>query len=203
MQSRKHDTYVEWLHSAHDGELATRERAMLHRHLVSCAECRAEQRELEALERMLAESRIPVRESFREEVLAALPGAGWEARHPRHWIAALVVVALLGAIAAALLGGSAARLEPVAPFVAAVAAVFDLFRSSVLAGAGLLSASWRGLGGVFEQLLRGSIWNRVAFGTLVIGVDYFLIRLLVRRRRATETSTVERTSKSSTLKSRK
>ncbi|MEE8137604.1 MAG: zf-HC2 domain-containing protein [Thermoanaerobaculia bacterium] len=197
MQQPEHTTYLEWLHSEHDGELSPRERSMLRRHLASCAECQAEERELAALEELLAASRMPVREGFREEVLASLPAAGWEARHPRRWTAALVVSALLGAGAAALMGASAARLEPAAPFLAAVTAVFDLFRSSVLAGAGLLGASWQGLGLAFEHLLSGSIWNAVAFGVLVVGVDYLLIRLLLWRRRPAEASALERPRKSS------
>ncbi len=196
MTRPEHSTYVEMLHSEHDGELSPSERSMLSQHLASCAECQAEKRELEALLELLATSRVRVREGFREEVLESLPAAGWEARHPRRWIAALVVIAVLGTAAAALLGSSAARLQPAASLLTAAAAVFDLFHSSVLAGAGLLGASWRGLGLAFEQLLSGSVWNVVAFGVVVIGVDYLLIRLLLRHRRQAAAAAVEHPPKS-------
>jgi hypothetical protein len=96
------------------------------------------------------------------------------------------VAALLGIVGAVLLGTSAARLEPAAPFVAAIVAVVDLFQSTALAGAGLLSASWTGLGLAFQELLAGSVWNLIAVGLLVFGVDFLLIRMLLRRNRPAE-----------------
>ena len=118
--------------------------------------------------------------------MRALPSAGWESSHPRSWVAALIVAALFGIAGAALLGTSAARLEPAAPFVAAFMAVVDLFSSTALAGAGLLTASWKGLGLAIQELRAGSVWNLLAVGLLVFGLDFLLIRLLLRRNRPAE-----------------
>ena len=181
MKRLDHDSYREWLHLECDGELPSADRSLLRQHLDSCAECRAESQELVALDKLLSESRIPVHRSFHDDVMSALPTAGWESSHPRSWVAALVVAALLGIAGAALLGTSAARLEPAAPFVAAIVGVVDLFQSTALAGAGLLTASWKGLGLAFQELLAGSIWNLIALGLLVFGVDFLFIRLLLRR----------------------
>jgi hypothetical protein len=158
MKPLDHETYREWLHLECDGELL-------------------------ALDKLLTESRIPVHRSFHDDVMSALPTAGWESSHPRSWVAAVIVAALLGITGAALLGTSAARLEPTAPFVGAIMAVVDLFRSTAVAGAGLLTASWKGLGLAFQELLAGSVWNLIAVGLLVFGLDFLLIRLLLRRNR--------------------
>jgi anti-sigma factor RsiW len=186
MKPLDHETYREWLHLECDGELPSADRSRLRQHLDSCAECRAESQELVAFDKLLTESRIPVHRSFHDDVMSELPTAGWESSHPRSWVAALVVAALLGISGAALLGTSAARLEPAAPFVAAIVAVVDLFQSTALAGAGLLTASWTGLGLAFQELLAGSIWNLLAVGLLVFGVDFLLIRMLLRSNRPAE-----------------
>ena len=183
MKPLDHETYREWLHLECDGELRSAHRSRLRQHLDSCAECRAESQELVALDKLLTESRIPVHRSFHDDVMSALPTAGWESSHPRSWVAAVIEAALLGITGAALLGTSAARLEPTAPFVGAIMAVVDLFRSTAVAGAGLLTASWKGLGLAFQELLAGSVWNLIAVGLLVFGLDFLLIRLLLRRNR--------------------
>lgn len=185
MRQPEHSTYLEWLSLELDDELDSRKVRRLREHLTSCGECREERSALRALENELAESRIQVDDQFRKKVMAALPTAGWESSHPRSWIAALAIVVLLGAAAAAVMGSTAARLEPAAPFLAAVAAVFDLFRSSVLTGAGLLTASWTGLGIALESLLQQSVWNLVAFGVLVLGLNIALLSLMRRRRART------------------
>lgn len=183
MTSPDHSTYVEWLHADLDGELSSLERSQMERHLAGCESCRQERRELIEMESVLATSQIEVSDDFASSVMAALPAAGWQAKHPRTWAVALAVVALLGATSAALVGSSAARLDPAAPFIAASMAIFDLFTSSALAGAGLLSASWKGLGVGLEELLGGSNWNLVAFAVLVIGVNALLFKLLRKRDR--------------------
>ena len=50
-------------------------------------------------------------------------------------------------------------------------------------GAGLLDASWRGLGLALGRLFEGSLLNLVAFGVFVIGVDALFLRLLLKTRR--------------------
>ena len=181
MRQPDHSTYREWLSLELDGELSRGQERRLREHLAGCASCRDERRALRALDREMAASRIEVGEDFREEVMEALPTVGWESSHPKSWVAALAIVLVLAAGAAAVAGSTAARLDPAAPFLAALAAVFDLFRSSVVAGAGLLSASWTGLGIALGSLLEQSVWNLVAFGVVVLGLNVVLFRLLRRR----------------------
>lgn len=176
-----HSTYQEWLHSELDGGLTTGERSQLRDHLAFCDQCKAEKEELIQLERLLAESHLSVRADFCDEVMASLPASGWEARFPRSWIAALVAVVVLVAGAAALISSAGQGLEPAVPLAGAFAAILGMLQSSALAGAGLLTASWKGLGLAFQELLGGSIWNLLAVSVLVFAVDFLLIRMLLRQ----------------------
>ena len=195
MRQPDHSTYLEWLSVELDGELDSRHDKQLRAHLSTCSSCREEQKSLRVLERTLAESRIEVGDELKGDVMAALPTVGWESSHPKSWIAALAMVVVLGAAAAVVMGSTAARLEPAAPFLAAVVAVFDLFRASVLAGAGLLTASWTGLGFALESLLERSTWNLVAFGVLVLGLNVFLLRMIRRRSDGQVVEAVQRADK--------
>jgi anti-sigma factor RsiW len=178
-----HSTYQEWLHSELDGALTTGERSQLRDHLVYCDQCKAEKEELIRLERLLTDSHLPVRAEFCDEVMASLPASGWEARFPKSWIAALVAVVALVVGAAALISSAAGGLEPAVPLAGAFVAILEMLQSSALAGAGLLTASWKGLGLAFQELLGGSIWNLLAISVLVFAVDFLLIRMLVRQAR--------------------
>ena len=80
-----------------------------------------------------------------------------------------------------MIGGASDSLLSTAP-VAAAAAVWELLSSSALAGAGLLNASWKGLGMAFQDLLGQSVWNIVAVGVLILCLDLILYRLLFGRR---------------------
>lgn len=182
-QQPNHSTYQEWLHLELDGELDGREKSMLARHVATCSQCRQERRELAVLEEALGNSRLVVHRDFRDKVMAELPAAGWETRSPRTWVAALVVVALLALAAAALIGSASEQIQPALPLAAAFLAIVELLRSSALAGAGLLTASWKGLGLAFQELLGGSIWNTAAFGVLVLGLNVLLVRLVLRHKR--------------------
>ncbi len=190
-------TYHEWLDLEAEGALGPAETAALARHLDpdqgDCAACREERRAIAALHRELAASRLPVPEGFAERVMAALPAAGWEARHPRAWKLPVAALALLAGAAAALAGISSAELHPGMPFVAAASAVADLFVTAALAGAGLLAASWSGIGLVLGELFSSSTGTLVAFAVLVVGVNLLLFFLL-RRRPAAARASAERGS---------
>jgi hypothetical protein len=178
-------TCQEWLDLEADGAPpagpGAPRRGELAAHLESCADCRSEQQALTRTREALAASRVAVRSDFRDQVMAALPAAGWEARSPRAWrLPAALLLALAGA-AAALAGFGSARLHPGLPFAGALAAVGDLFQTALLAGAGLLGASWRGVGGVVAELLGGSPGSLVALVVLVAGIDLLLLSLLRRR----------------------
>ena len=188
-----HNTLREWLYLESDGELNAVQRSSLKQHLESCSECREELRQVDNLERLLVASRIEVGESFRDEVMSGLPSAGWEARAPRTWIAA-AVVALLFALGSALLIGGASEQATSAVPIAALSAIWDLLATSALAGAGLLAASWKGLGLAMQDVLGQSIWNVVAFGALVLCLDILLLRYLLRDRTAKAESETSRDS---------
>lgn len=183
MKQSDHTTFREWLYLEPDGELNTGERSSLQQHLSGCSSCRQERQEVANLTEMVEQSRIRVGDAFGREVMAGLPAAGWETRSPRTWIAALVVVLLLSVGSVLLIGGATDELLAAAP-VAAASAVWELLSSSALAGAGLLAASWKGLGIAFQDVLGQSVWNLLALGALVVCLDMLLFRLLFRRRTA-------------------
>jgi anti-sigma factor RsiW len=163
--NERHQDYRDLLQMQADGELSRLEAQQLDRHLASCAGCRRERRELARLDELL---------------VAALPSAAWESRHPASWAAGVALVLGLGGGAFALTSGAGVSASPLAEIFVAV---LDLFRSSLLAGAGLLDASWRGLGLALGRLFDGSLVNLVAFGILVLGVDALFLRLLLKTRR--------------------
>lgn len=191
MNRPDHNTYREWLQMEADGiagDLAPAERDALQRHLASCPECRAEREELAALRQLLERSSLPVRDGFRADVMAALPDAGWEARHPRTWRFPAAVVLLLGGLAAFLLGANLTQGGPAASGLEALAAVAGLFGTAVQTGAGLIAASWSG-----GHLIMGQVFSSplslVVFGFLVLCLNLLFFSLLRRRRPSVPDST--------------
>ena len=181
-----HPTYREWLELDADGALRAGEKVRLKAHLEGCAECRREHRELAALARLVAASRVQTRPGFAGEVLAALPAAGWETRTRRSGALALACLLALGFAATLLLGWSATNLAPQLPALEAIAAVGDLLARSLAAGAGLIGASWRGVTLALESFLTGSIGNALAFGIGIACLDLLFWRLVRSRRPARE-----------------
>jgi hypothetical protein len=180
---QRHAVYEEWLELELDGRLAPAERERLAAHAAECPRCGAARRGQERLGALLQEARVAVEPGFRARVLAALPAAGWEARHPRTWRLPLAAFALLGGLAAVLLGVSSAHVEPGGSVLGAVLALGGLARAAVLAGAGLLGASWKGVGLAVSELL-GSPLNVAALGLLVLCLDLLVVSLVRRRRSA-------------------
>ncbi len=180
----EHERYREWLDSAIDGELGAPERARLEEHLEGCAECRREERASRALAERLARSTVPVRPGFAREVLAALEPAPWEARTLRAWRLPFALLLLLGGAASVLLGGAAVGLDATGGSLGAFLALADLFRAALVAGGGLMLASWRGLGLGVREWLAASPVNLLTAGVLVLGLNYLLFRLVRRTPRA-------------------
>jgi len=176
-----HDTYREWLNLEVDGCLPAARHAELDRHLASCADCRTEREELLAFEGLLQKNRIPVRADFKDTVLSSLPVAGWENRHPKTWGFPAAVVLLFAGIAAALFGSS--RLEGAGGGASALLALADMLGSTVQAGAGLLAATWKGLGLAFAEVIASPV-SLGAVAILVISLNLLLLSLLRRRRAA-------------------
>ena len=180
MNQPDHSTYREWLNLEADGRLSSAEQHRLDEHLAGCAECRRERQDLLALDGLLQRSAIPVRSDFRTAVMSSLPAAGWEARAPRAWRFPAAVLVVLGCLAGALmLAGSAS-----APTgFSALLAVGGLFRAAALAGAGLLAASWKGIGLVVDEVISSPMSLGV-FGFLVLCLNLLLFSLIRRRRPA-------------------
>ncbi|HYU35925.1 MAG TPA: zf-HC2 domain-containing protein [Thermoanaerobaculia bacterium] len=181
MKRPDHNTYREWLNLEVDGQLPPSRRAELGEHLAGCAECRAEREDLLALGALLQKNRVSVRASFKDDVLAALPTTGWENRHPKTWAFPAAVFVLLAGIAAALFGS--ARLSEAGPGASALLAMADMLGSTVQAGAGLLAATWKGLGMAVGEVIASPVSLGV-LAVLVISLNLLLFSLLRRRRAA-------------------
>lgn len=135
---------------------------------------------------LLAESRIAVRPDFRTAVMAALPPAGWESRHPRTWSFPLAACFLLATFAASgvvfvLGGGSASGAGAGSSLLGAAVAIGNLLQAAVLAGAGLLTATWKGFGLAIGEALSSPL-RMILFGAVVLGLNLLLISLLRRRK---------------------
>ena len=169
----------------------------------------AERRRLERLHAGLAAARVAARPGFAEEVMAALPaepawarnawardswarGAG--ARVVGGWRAAVAALAVLVVAASALLGLGSESVGRSVPALGALAAVGEFAAAALLSGAGLLSASWRGVGLALGEAL--DLPAQVVFGLGVLALNALLFLLLRRRgrRRATAAATARRRS---------
>ena len=130
------------------------------------------------------ESRVPVREGFKESVMEALPAPAWRKAPVRFALpVAAMVFFSLGAMA--LFSGAAAGEGHV---FATGGAVLDLFTAALMAGAGLFTASWSGLGAAVGGLFTADAGSLVGFGVLVLFANLLFFSLLRRRRVATESA---------------
>lgn len=141
-------------------------------------ELEQERRELQAVHAALKASVISPRPGFAADVMKSLPSAPWEARTVSAWRWPFVLLLALGGAAAALFGGAAAELEPVAPGFSAFATLAKLFSTAALAGAGLAGATWKGLGVGLATWLVESKLHLLAAAILVAGLNLLLFRLL-------------------------
>lgn len=174
MSGNDPDTVHQWLDQELEGELAEPERAALAQALAADPTLERERRDLAALNRLLARSHVPVRHGFAQQVVKSLPAAGWEARHPKSWRLAVALLLLLGGASAALVGAGSARFAPASSFLGAVGAVGDLFKTTALAGASMLAASWKGMGLAMQELTSGSWLSIAALGLLVVACNVCL-----------------------------
>jgi hypothetical protein len=180
MNSPDHTMFRELLDQEIDGSLTAGERSALDVHLAGCAECRAERESLQALYGVLQRSRLEVRPGFRDQVMEALPAAGWESRHPRTWtfpVAALV--ALLGA-GVGLLGAGSSRLGSA---YGVMTALSGMVRAALVAGVGFTTASWRWCSLFVEQQLASPV-SVAMFCLFVVCLNLVLFSLIRRRRTA-------------------
>ncbi len=74
-----------------------------------------------------------------------------------------------------------------APFTL-LGSVADLLATAALAGAGLLGATWQGVGLVLRDLLTGSPTTLIGFAAALVGIHLLLWRLLRPRQKARASS---------------
>ena len=187
----EHDRYREWLtlEGEAGAELRADEQRLLADHLADCSACRAERGVLARLDAVLSEARIGVRDGFRDDVMLSLPAAGWESRSPRSWRLPVAVMLLFGMAAALLLGVHSAGTASGLPLAGALGAMAEAVTTGVLAGTGMLWASWRGVGLALDTLLSPAA--TVALVVLVLSLDVLILALVARRNR-TSSAVAER-----------
>jgi hypothetical protein len=170
----EHD--AELLDSWLDGQLEPGEARALSQRLGVDADLEREEAELRRLFQAFELGKVEVRDGFADSVMARLPQ---RAKAGRLAVALLVAAALAGlATSVALLSGGGA---PTAGSL--VATLGDFFGTLLIAGAGLLGASWRGVGEGVRSFLALSPAN-VAIAVGVSAASALLLISLLRRRRA-------------------
>lgn len=181
-----HDTYREWLDLEVDGALEPAERAGLAVHLETCAECRGERQRLVELAQRLASARVEVRPGFAAEVVAVLESAPWEARRPTAWrwpVALLVVLAAGAATLAALASGTSSGANG---WWTSAAALGEMLVAGLVAGAGMVGATWSGVGAAVGEWLGGSPVRLALAIVAVVLLNLLAARSISRRPRAAE-----------------
>lgn len=132
----------------------------------------------DALDRLIAELRVPVAQGFSRQVMGRIEQAeAPRARSAqREWAIAASLAAALAALAAVLVA-SGGEGEP-----GVATSILDLLASTLAAGAGFLAASWRGLGQTVSAALGGSATAIVVLGLAALAANGLLLLLLRRRR---------------------
>jgi predicted anti-sigma-YlaC factor YlaD len=181
-----HDIYREWLDLEIDGGLEPEERVRLAAHLEVCVECRTERQRSIALAERLASNRVAVRPGFAAEVVAALEPAPWEARRPAAWRWPVALLVALAAGAAALSGSAATAVGGSSGWWTSVGALARMFVAGLVAGAGMVGATWSGVGAAVGEWLGGSPARLVLAIVAVVLVNVLAVRSLSRRSRAAE-----------------
>ena len=176
-------TILEMIDLEADGCLPEADRDRLDAALADDPAYRHELDELTALNQALASSRVDVRPEFSNRVMGSLPVAAWEPAGRQGWGLAAAVAVVLAALSATLFGLGGVGQDS-GPVLGVVAAIGQALRASLVTGAGLLGASWRGVGLALGELLTVSPLTTVAFGVLVVGLNLLFFRLLRRDIRA-------------------
>lgn len=177
----QHEQYREWL-ALEGGEIGDFDQRRLDAHVAACEECAAERVAFRRIDTLLDEERVAVRQGFRNDVLRSLPAPGWESRVPRFWRLPVAAILLLGAAAGLFLGLHSAQASNGAPLAGAFGAVLDAVATGALAGAGMLWASWRGIGMVLDSAVSPGVTGVLLL--LVVCIDVLLVTLVVRRGRS-------------------
>lgn len=141
----------------------------------------------ERLHLLFAESRVPVQEGFTERVMESLPQLVWarsSSRSSMGLASMMLPVALVACFAVAAVVLTSRGFGSAEPHAFGImVAVLDFLQASILAGAGLLFVSWRGIGIGLEELLGGAGLSLFAFASTVVFLNLLLFSLLRRRSR--------------------
>lgn len=184
----EHDTYRQWLDLEVEGELPEDLSGRLAEHLAACRGCRADRRRLVALRDTLGTARIPVRDGFHGRVMASLPAPAWRplraADGRRAWRPAAALMLVLSALSALLFATAGSDLAPAAPLAGATVALVELVGAALVTGAGLLAASWSGVGMVVGEMFSTSPLTLAAVAALLLLLSLLLAGLLRRPRTA-------------------
>lgn len=173
-----------WLDLEADGALRASEAARLDPALELYPHLVSERRELAELNRALAASRIEVEPGFGATVMRSLPQAAWEPGGRRGWGLAAIAAVTLALGAGLLLAASGAGSAASGPLLGVFVAVAELLGASLVTGAGLLGASWRGVGLALEELLASTPSAVVALALGVVLLNVLFWRLLRRPARS-------------------
>ncbi len=195
MDNRSNDLY-ELLDLAGDHALSGTEKARLEAAVAASPELQAEALRTSRLHDLLRESRVVPREGFRAQVMARLPAHPAWAPAPAvsgaaRWRLPVAALLFLAVAAALLIGLDPRGMESAASASGLIAAIGGMLSSTLLAGAGLIGASWRGVGMALGEAL--TLPQQVVFGVAVVGLNLLLFRLVRRSRqlRAAQRSGVD------------
>ncbi len=181
-------TWKMWVDLDLEGELPEEDKARLAEMAEIDARTDAERHDLESLHRMIDQDRIAVRPGFAARVMTALPRAWWEQHRSSAglpvWALPLAMTLILTLGAALLLGGS----EEAGRFTGIGIAVIDFVQVTFLTGAGMLFATWRGVGIGLEQMIADSGMNLLAMVAAVVFLNLLFFSLLRRQPPATESA---------------
>ena len=172
-------TWRRWLDLDLEGELPEQDQARLAEIARTDERVAAERRALESLHRMIKDDQIAVRPGFTARVMSALPRAWWEERGSAGlpvWALPLAMTLILALGGATLLVGA----EETGRFTGIGLAVIDFMQVTFLAGAGMLFATWRGIGFGLEQLIADSGMNLLAMIGAVVFLNLLFFSLLRR-----------------------
>lgn len=138
----------------------------------------ADRQSWNALHRVLREDRIPVRDGFAEKVMAALPEPAWQTDTASSRLYPGLLAALLVCTIGAtyLLAGLADQ-----PLAGTGLALADFLQTTLLAGSGLLAATWVGLGFGLEKIFATSGATLGVFAIMVVCLNLLFFSLLRRR----------------------
>jgi hypothetical protein len=171
-------TVLELLDQAVFGRLEEKDQRALERSLAADPQLVAEQRRLLSLQGALTDDHIAVRPDFHARVMADLGKPAWQ--HAREgWRFALAALLVCSLGAAFLLRGFENH-----ALAGTGLAILDFLSSSLLAGSGMLWASWQGLGFGLEKLIADSSASLAAFATFVVFLDLLFVSMWRRSRKA-------------------